>query len=230
LRYGRSRFSGLSSMAISPYTMGILYDFIAIGTQLKYEGPGKSSAMTACDSIDGPIVKLTNGSVIKIENEDKLRRAKEKGIKEILHLGDFLVNYGEYFNRGKRLQKPGYCYEWYAVELEKKNPEDEIVKNPWGKISFEKALEISRKYGLPLHPDFIYYWTHLNEELFLGLLDWVAHSKIIENKVLLPYNKTEQERFAKGKRALELLGVEHDITTENILINEEDSKALLFNL
>src|SRR3989344_2009479 len=287
LRYGRSRFSGLSSMAISPYTMAILDNFIAIGTQLKYEGPGKSSAMTPCDNIDGPIVKLNNNSVIKIDSSDKLRKAKEKGIKEIIHLGDFLVNYGEFFNRGKKLQKPGYCQEWYAAELERKIEQElkeenkeskieqgklieenrerieekeaggkeklkekeeeikekkeeenkeieklvkEIIKNPWTKISFDLALEISKRYNLSLHPDFIFYWSHLNKELFLGLIDWIAHSEIVNNKLSLVYNKTEQERFKQGKRALELIGIEHEVVTENVLINEEDSKALLFNL
>lgn len=233
LRYGRSRFSGLSSMAISPYTMAVLNGFIAIGTQLKYEGPGKSSAMTPCDSIEGPIVKLNNSGVIKIDNDDKLRKAKEKGIKEILHLGDFLVNYGEYFNRGKRLQKPGYCCEWYSAELEQKEVSgvaEEIVKNPWKKISLEEAFDISKKYSVPLHPDFIYYWSHLDKELFLGLIDWIMHSRISENKLLLPWNKTEQERFKQGKRALELLGAEHEVVTENIMIDEENTKALLFNL
>jgi len=233
LRYGRSRYSGLSSMSMSPYTMAVLNDFIATGTQLKYEGPGKSSAITPCDSIDGPIVRLNNGSVIKIDSDDKLRKAKEKGIQEIIHLGDFLVNYGEYYNRGKKLQKPGYCCDWYSAELVKKDVEGaalEIVKNPWYKISFEQALEISRKYNVPLHPDFIYYWSHLTRDLFLSLLDWLAHLQISENRILLPYNRAESERFKQGKRALELLGIEHEAAIENVLIDEENSKAILFNL
>ena len=61
LRYGRSRISGLSSMAMHPATMIILNDYIATGTQLRYERPGKSSAMEPCDTIEGPIVKLKNG-------------------------------------------------------------------------------------------------------------------------------------------------------------------------
>ncbi len=233
LRYGRCRFSGLSSMAMSPYTMAVLNDYIAIGTQLKYEGPGKSSAMTPCDSIDGPIVKTEDNSVIKINNNEKLRIARERKIIEILHLGDFLVNYGEYFNRGKRFQIPGYCPEWYCAELESKKPEDdlskELIKNFLFKISFEQAVYLSSKYDIPLHPDFIYYWAHLDEDLFLGLLDWISVSKF-DKKLIFPYNKTEKEKFAKGKRALELLGIEHEISTENVILNPENSMILLFNL
>ena len=43
LRYGRSRISGLSSMAMHPATMILLDDYIATGTQLRYERPGKSN-------------------------------------------------------------------------------------------------------------------------------------------------------------------------------------------
>jgi len=241
LRYGRTRFSGLSSMAMSPYTMAVLEDYIAIGTQLRYEGPGKSSAMTPCDSIDGPIVKLKDGSVMKIDSDSKLRKAKEKEIVEILHLGDFLVNYGEYFNRGKKLQKPGYVEEWYAAELAEKlgkeQKEKEIMElaeklvNDWKtNISFEQAVALSREYGIPFHPKFIYFWSHLNKELFLCLVDWLAHSKVKKGRLLFAYNTTEKERFAKGKRALEILGVEHEVATENVVLSKEDSRALLFNL
>ena len=56
LRYGKCRTAGLSSMAMHPLTMEMLKNYIAIGTQLKYEGPGKSSAMSLCDDIEGPII------------------------------------------------------------------------------------------------------------------------------------------------------------------------------
>jgi DNA polymerase II large subunit len=48
--------------------------------------------------------------------------------------------------------------------------------------------------------------------------------------MLLPYNKTEQERFQKGKRALELIGAEHEVGVENVIIEKENSQALLSNL
>jgi DNA polymerase II large subunit len=118
LRYGKSRMSGLSSMAMHPFTMEFLKNYIGVGTQLKYEGPGKSSAMSLCDEMEPPIIKIKNGSVIKIDSKDKAKKYKEE-LEEVLFLGDFLVNYGEYFNRGKHLQKPGYVEEWFSAELEK---------------------------------------------------------------------------------------------------------------
>ncbi|MCX8172038.1 MAG: DNA polymerase II large subunit, partial [Archaeoglobaceae archaeon] len=44
LRYGRARNSGLATVGINPATMFLL-DFIAIGTQLKIERPGKAGSV-----------------------------------------------------------------------------------------------------------------------------------------------------------------------------------------
>src|SRR3989344_2861559 len=71
LRYGRCRTSGYSATAIHPATMSVLNKYLAIGTQLKVERPGKATAISSCDAIDGPIVKLNDGSVVRVENEQK---------------------------------------------------------------------------------------------------------------------------------------------------------------
>ena len=240
LRYGKCRTAGLSSMAMHPLTMAILEDYIGIGTQLKYEGPGKSSAMSLCDEMEPPIVKLNNGGVVRIDSWEKVDNYKDQ-IEEILFLGDFLVNYAEYFNRGKHLQKPGYCEEWYALELEKlikesklqdenlKKLSEEIV-NDWKVIpKFEEAVKLSEELGISLHPRYIFYWDQVSHEQFLSLIDWLAHGKI-EGKIILPYGQIEKERFRKAKRALELIGVEHKVSIEHVIIDEENTKALLTNL
>jgi len=86
LRYGRSRASGLASISIHPATMVILDNFIGIGTQLKYERPGKSTAVQPCDYLEGPIVKLENGDVVFLESEYEAKKIV-KDIEEILFLG-----------------------------------------------------------------------------------------------------------------------------------------------
>src|SRR6267143_3826034 len=50
LRYGRTRATGLAAVALHPATMHILDDFIAVGTQIKTERPGKAGAVTPCDT------------------------------------------------------------------------------------------------------------------------------------------------------------------------------------
>ncbi|MBI4738803.1 hypothetical protein HY772_04540, partial [Candidatus Woesearchaeota archaeon] len=116
LRYGRSRTSGFSAQSIHPATMHVLNNFIATGTQLKVERPGKGAAFTACDTINGPIVKLTDGSVLALNSESEAKHIK-RSITEILYLGDVLVNYGDFLNRAHPLVPAGYCEEWWIQEL-----------------------------------------------------------------------------------------------------------------
>ena len=47
LRYGRSRNAGLAAMGIHPATMEIV-EFLAVGTQMKIERPGKGNCVVPC--------------------------------------------------------------------------------------------------------------------------------------------------------------------------------------
>jgi len=118
LRYGRSRVSGYSATSIHPSTMHVLQKYLATGTQLKIERPGKATAITVCDSMEGPIVKLKDDSVLRLDDEKLANNLKDE-IKEILFLGDILISYGDFYNRGHQLLPPGYCEEWWILEFEK---------------------------------------------------------------------------------------------------------------
>ena len=244
-RYGRGRVSGFSATSVHPATMAITDNFIATGTQLKIEKPTKGCVVTVCDSIDGPIVKLFSGSVKKINTKQEAKKLYPD-VEEIIYLGDILFPFSDLSNRNADLIKPGYVEEWWKLELDEKdkevgggtlrvypeNPkghEKSSTKIFTGGISFEKAIEISKKYEIPLHPKFIFYWTEISKEQFLGLIKWLKSAKVDE-KLIFPYTKTEQEKFEIGKRALELLGVEHEVTIENVVLTEENTKALFANL
>jgi len=54
LRYGRSRNTGFAAAGINPATMHVLGDFLAVGTQMKTERPGKAAGIVPVDSIQGP--------------------------------------------------------------------------------------------------------------------------------------------------------------------------------
>ncbi|MCH7567838.1 MAG: DNA polymerase II large subunit [Nanoarchaeota archaeon] len=224
LRYGRCRNTGYSTLALHPATMAITGDFIAVGTQLKIEKPTKGCTIACCDSIDGPIVKFKDGSVRQISDFEEARRIY-KEVQEILYLGDILVPYGDFLNRNHLLIKPGYVEQYWLEQLLAKEGKSSMFP------SFEEALRISEKYRIPLHPSFIYYWSQISYDEFLAFVDWLAHGRIdsTENKMILPYGKTDRERFAKGKRALELIGCEHKVSIENVVLNKKDSNALLFN-
>src|SRR3989338_253712 len=94
-KYGRSRTSGFAAQSIHPATMQVLFNYIATGTQLKLERPGKATVLSPCDTIEGPIVRLNNGDVILFENPAEAKKVRND-IAEILYLGDLLINYGDF--------------------------------------------------------------------------------------------------------------------------------------
>jgi len=165
LRYGRSRTSGFSAQSVHPATMILSNNFIATGTQLKVERPGKAAAYSCCDTIDGPIIKLKNGDVVYVDNEIDAKKYKDD-VQEIIYFGDVLINYGDFYDRAHKLVPAGYCQEIWIQELEEAainlfwtidpekisdlvsiDPEKitTLLKNPLKtKISFTAALEISK--------------------------------------------------------------------------------------
>jgi DNA polymerase II large subunit len=227
MRYGRGRSNGFSGISIHPATMGITDGFIATGTQLKLERPTKGCIVTSCESIDGPIVKLNNGSVRKVRTAEEAKKIYPD-TEEIIYLGDALFPFSDVANRNAKLLSPGYVEEIWGLELKEKNPEVEKEIDKYH-VSFEDAVRLSKEHGISLHPEHIFYWTEISKEEFIGLLQWLKNAKT-DKKIILPYNKTEQEKFSLGKRALELLGVEHEVIIEHVVIGNEISKALFANL
>ncbi|RME52539.1 DNA polymerase II large subunit, partial [Candidatus Woesearchaeota archaeon] len=180
LRYGRGRASGFSAQSIHPATMIVTNNFIATGTQLKVERPGKAAAITPCDTIEGPIVLLRNGSVKKITTEDQARKLQPH-IKNILFLGDILINYGDFFDRAHTLAPAGYTPEEWILELqnyltthhettaslaEKTNINNDklhsLFESPLTTtITSHEAWTLATTTNTPLHPDHLYYWSLL---------------------------------------------------------------------
>jgi DNA polymerase II large subunit len=227
-RYGRCSVSAFSASSLHPATMAITDNFIATGTQLKIEKPTKGTAVTVCEQMDGPIVKLINGSVKKIHT---IKEAQEiyKNVEEIIYVGDILFPFSDVVNRNAMLLKPGYVEEWWKLDLIEKDKEVGKSVDAFN-LSFEEAIELSKKYNVPLNPKFTFFWTQISKDRFLSFIDWLKSSVIRGGKVVFPYNQTEQEKFVEGKRALEILGVEHQVTIENVVLNELDSKILFLNL
>jgi DNA polymerase II large subunit len=223
-RYGLGRTNGFSATSVHPATMGISDDFISFGTQLKIEKPTKGCAVSSCDSIDGPIVKLADGTVKRVESYDEAKKIYSNVI-EIIYLGDLLVPYGDVANRNYELLKPGYVEEWWELELKKAG-----VSVNSRAVSFDEAVRFSLEHSIPLHPRYIYYWSQISSDDLVALIDWVAHGALIERGFSLPYTKLDRERFVRAKRALEIIGCQHSVTPDFVVISDPDAKALLFNL
>ncbi|OGM01846.1 DNA polymerase II large subunit [Candidatus Woesearchaeota archaeon RBG_13_36_6] len=249
LRYGRNRVSGYSAASIHPATQYLLNKYIAIGTQLKVERPGKAAAVTACDSIDGPIVKLDDGSVMQV-NSVKEARAISKRVEEILYLGDILFCFGDFSENNHLLVPAGYCDEWWVKEFEKQTvnlfgtldlnkvaelvelSEQEVgllLESPNRKSTSKQCIDVAKKLDVPLHPKYTYFWNTITPEDLLLLLNWFSELKIIKEKqeidrFVLPYKE-------KPKRVLELLGIPHLVATkEFVVIEKEHAQTLVSSL
>src|SRR4030065_606815 len=115
LRYGRSRNTGLSAVGIHPATMLVLEGFLAAGTQMRLELPGKGGVTLPVDSIEKPVVMLKDNSVVRVSLEN-FPEVKGK-VKRILFLGDMLISYGDFLYTSKPLSPSGYVEEWWAKDL-----------------------------------------------------------------------------------------------------------------
>ncbi len=251
LRYGRSRASGYSGQAVHPASMAVLLGFLATGTQLKVERPGKAAAFTPCDTLEGPVVKLRDGSVKRVKTEEEARKLSPN-VSEILYLGDVLVNYGDFFDRAHPLVPVGYCPEWWAAELEKAAMElnaildleklhvltgvekerlELYLKEPLKNTpSFSESARIAKATKTPLHPNHSLYWRLLTKEDLTALLKALRRSTREEGRLVLPFNALNPDAAA-AKHALETLAVDHSLVEqEHIVLEREHVRQLLFPL
>lgn len=260
LRYGRSRTSGFSSAAINPATMIICENFIAIGTQIKVERPGKAAAITSCDSVNGPIVKIDDGSILKINSVQEALAVKKR-VSEIIYLGDILFNYGDFNENGHVLVPVGYCPEWWVCELkeaikkksfeEKEPSKKEIINYVKNKLnfenpdifenmpkyepSFEEAKKASLELGIALHPSYIYFWREICVKDLLNLLNVLVTFSSVKKeqtkiKLVIMINETEEISHC-AKRTLEILGVPFSFVNNTyVVLNDSNTKAFLYNL
>jgi DNA polymerase II large subunit len=226
-RYGRNRVGGFSATSVSPATMGISDRFLSVGTQLKIEKPTKGCAINMCDEIEGPIVRMKDGSVKRLDSLEESILAYPE-VEEIIHFGDLLISFGDISNRKFDMLKPGYVEEWWEKQLKKESNGE--WKGDKLKVGIDEAVELSDKYKIPMHPRYIYFWKELSVEDLMKMMEWLSLAKYVDEKIILPFTKSDKDKHSRGKRALELIGIQHEVTIENIIIKNPDSQALLFNL
>ncbi|MDR3290689.1 MAG: DNA polymerase II large subunit [Methanobrevibacter sp.] len=251
LRYGRSRNTGLAAMGVSPITMELL-EFLAVGTQMKIERPGKGNCVVPVDSIEGPIVKLKNGDVLKLKTIKEAAKYRKK-VSEILFLGDILIAYGEFLRNNQNLLPSGWCEEWWietliqskeyknngltvdlingennktiltidlnndkTLNLENHNDLD-ILNNSY--ISAKTSFEISKKYNVPLNPEYTYSYNDISLNDLNSLIRWIhEHEYIEETDFSLD--------LSPEKRILEIIGVSHKLRDGKVIINNDDAYTL----
>jgi len=234
LRYGRARTGGLASTAVNPASMEILDGFIAVGTQLKTERPGKGTIGTPCSQIDGPIVLLQNGDLIQINN---VNNVEKYNVKKIIDLGEILIPFGEFIENNALLPDSSYVYEWWIQDLQnslnclpKKYTISCIMENDKKTLkrineefgreinlkqpSFLDAFEISKRYNVPMHPYYNLFWHDITTEDIVKLAKFVKEHGEIENDsfLIIP-------RYDEIKSILIELGALHKQIQEKLVLD-----------
>ena len=116
LRYGRARPSGLAAGSCNAASMAAMDDFIAVGTQMKIERPGKACAITPCDIAEGPWAILKDGSFKRYDTEEDFRKDNPL-IRSIWDNGELVLGYGEFMENNKNLVPAAYSHDWWAADL-----------------------------------------------------------------------------------------------------------------
>ncbi|MEM3206057.1 MAG: DNA polymerase II large subunit [Thermoplasmatales archaeon] len=173
LRYGRSRNTGLAAVAINPITMKVLDDFIAVGTQIKMERPGKAGAVVSNDKIEGPTVQLRDGSLVRLRDLESYERNKST-IEKIVDLGEIMISFGEFIENNKVIFPGAFTVSWWEQICERKIGFVPKVSND------REAVEISIKYNVPLHPDWTLLWHDVSNEEIQRFADKVMETGVIK--------------------------------------------------
>ncbi|NLW74914.1 MAG: DNA-directed DNA polymerase II large subunit [Methanomicrobiales archaeon] len=171
LVYGRSRNTGLAAAGLHPATLHILGDFLAVGTQMKIERPGKAAGISPVDSIQGPTVRLINGDVVRVRNA-KLARELQNQVSSIIDVGEILISYGEFMENNHVLVPSAYCESWWRLEGGTTRPVDE-----------DEAIAQCES-GLYLHPDFLYLWDDLSSSEIKRLAEYIHQDGAIQDDIL----------------------------------------------
>jgi DNA polymerase II large subunit len=247
LRYGRARNTGLAAVGVHPATMMVLQNFLAAGTQLRIEGPGKAGIVLPVDTIEPPIVRLRDGSVVRVttKNFEQIKNVIDK----ILFLGDILIGFGDFLYNNKPLFRSGYTEEWWSRELwavirQNFNGDlgvvsekceiptsrlERFLENPVeNKPTAKEALKLALILKVPLHPACTYFWHAISTEDLRKLRTWLLNCEIRkENEEIYEIRGTLNDAV---KKILETLCVPHRILSDRILIEGDDAQILTFCL
>lgn len=226
LRYGRSRLTGIAGKGFSPATMILVDEFIACGTQLKIEKPGKGCIAMPVDSIEGPFVKLDNGRALRINSADKALELKGR-VRKVIAVGDVLVTYGDFKKTNTPLQPTSYVEEYWFEQLKAAGFSGEMPNV----ATFGEATSFSRKFGVPLHPLYLYEYQDINGEELMLLAKGIAAALngaggTLENLKELTVKKEPDDLTG----LLETLCVPHVEGMDAITIKGSDAQSVVTSL
>ena len=247
LRYGRSRNTGLSAVGIHPATMLVVERFLAAGTQMRLELPGKGCVTVPVDALEPPVVLLKDGSVVRVSLEN-FETVKGK-IEKILFLGDILISFGDFLYTSKTLSPSGYVEEWWIKDL--KNalakfggdlekaaetatiPQERLkvfLADPFSnKPTAKEAQLLSLRLTVPLHPQFTFFWSNLSSVQEVALLQkWLSGAEVLlEDGAACRIAGAFEPNVTQ---ALRKIFAPHTFVDGKIVLEGEDACAFAFSL
>ena len=231
LRYGRARNTGLAAVGVHPATMIVLQRFLATGVQLRLELPGKSAIVCPVDSIEPPVVRLKDGSVVRVETVEMAEKILGQ-VDRILFVGDILISLGDFLHNNRPLLPSGYVEEWWLQEVQErveevygdlqrasKSLQVSLDALTGGTPTPEEALRISKALGVPLHPRYTYPWSNITVKEALRLREWLGRLEDLGGEF-------HGEVDVEVKKVLEKLLVPHRVSGEEIILGG-DGRILL---
>ena len=216
LRYGRARTAGLASLAFNTGSMYVMDEFMALGTQVKIERPGKACVVTPCDSLEGPTVVLKNGDLVYCHTKDEVLAIRNQ-IHEIVDNGEILIPFGEFCENNHTLVPSGYPLEWHKQELLKLGD----LPGDWEDPTYARAKEMCSELGVPLHPKYNLFWSDWPLDRIVSLRDHVVSTGRYDGRNLSVENE------AVSKRMLEDLCALHVVRDGRVIIDERYSEPLM---
>jgi DNA polymerase II large subunit len=243
LRYGRCYNTGLATIGIHPVVPILLNYAIVVGTQIKIDVPGKASSIALVDTIEPPIVRLDNGDVIQVSTVEQAAKIRPK-VERILYMGDILISYGDFLENNAQLLPASYVEEIWSLQLHAKlqtlqtstssqtreKISDRLIqlsKEPFSATpSVEEAFDISRRFNIPLHPKYLFYWDCVSiDEVLLLREKYYQNTRLTQNTSPLQIPNDDP----KLKDILEKLGITHSVKNEGKII-EIDNPDHLYSL
>ncbi len=248
LRYGRSRNTGLSAVGIHPATMAVVENFLAAGTQMRLELPGKGGVTMPVDSIEQPVVLLKDNSVVRVslENYPDIKGKVQK----ILFLGDMLIDFGDFLYCNKALPPSGYVEEWWAKDLQRAIMEkfgsdfqkaaqatnlsivklEAFVADPFAcKPTVKEAAALSFCFDIPLAPNCLLFWGSISNLTEIELLRrWLTNCEVTLNESFA--SKIVGDVSEAVIESLRKIFVQHKIFDGKIVLVGEDAASFGFSL
>ena len=237
LRYGRAPNTGIHAVGIHPTVATILNYPIVMGTQIKVDMPGKGASIAFVDTLETPIVRLKDGTVVRVKDQEHASILSPK-LDKILYLGDILIAFGDFLENNYKLVSSAYVEEWWSQDFKESLKRYSSLESISGELgipadrlrkfadyplhafpTFRETLTLSKFLQLPLHPRYLRYWDQLTPQEIIALRERLVP---LRNQSILSIRA-----HVSLKPHLEKLGMEHSLlSSSEIIITDVEAEIL----